>query len=211
MLAAADVVLDAHMIHVSQPLRITSRIRSVQYGASCAGAIAAGVLGGILSEEHLPGIAFLVCGMLMAVYHLNPFTQAALDLYVTGPLHLSDTVYGLNLAWISAGGLAATFFYGIFVTRLPVRVRTCRLLLSERRDRHGLRFTDGAVQPLCCTCHMVWRRTVRHVHHSTRANGRLSRLNPLRRGSDRSLLVYHPVSSLERLRSRIPGSLVKAA
>ncbi len=170
--AASDVILDAQMIDVSQPLGITSRIQSVQYGASYAGAIAAGVFGGILSEEHRTGVAFLVCGILMAVqwwvmfrwvrearvprkdmsaamplirksfrdtlrsrsfrsvaflmalYHLNPFTQATIYLYLTGPLQLDDAVYGESLAWISAGGFAATVLYGMFLTRLPIQVRT---------------------------------------------------------------------------------------
>jgi hypothetical protein len=175
--AATDVVLDAHMIDVSQPLGVIPRVQSVQYGAAYAGAILASVLGGILSEEHRTGAAFLFCGTLMAgqwwivfrwvwdtraagtaqpstlrsvrqsfvrttrspafvcvalllaVYHLNPFTPNLIYLYVTGPLGVDEAAYGNALACSSMGGLLATILYGAVAIRWPLGVRV-RFALS---------------------------------------------------------------------------------
>lgn len=61
-----DVVVDALMIETGQPLGITGRLQSVQWAAIHTGAILTGVIGGVLSEEHLQKAGFLLCGVLMA-------------------------------------------------------------------------------------------------------------------------------------------------
>jgi MFS family permease len=60
--ALADVVADALMIEKGQPLGLTGRLQSVQWGSLYAAGILTGVAGGILSERGLQQLGFLLAG-----------------------------------------------------------------------------------------------------------------------------------------------------
>jgi len=65
--ALADVVADALMVEKGQPLGLTGRLQSVQWGSLYAAGILTGVVGGILSERGLQQFGFLLAGFLSLV------------------------------------------------------------------------------------------------------------------------------------------------
>jgi MFS family permease len=65
-IAFADVVADALMVEVGQPLGLTGRLQALQWGSLYAATIAGGPLGGLLTERHWPRLGFLICGALCA-------------------------------------------------------------------------------------------------------------------------------------------------
>lgn len=60
--AFSDVVVDALMIEKGQPLGLTGRLQSVQWGAMYAATLLAGSLGGWMSHRNRQDLGFLICG-----------------------------------------------------------------------------------------------------------------------------------------------------
>jgi MFS family permease len=99
--------------------------------------------------------ASVTVAILLAIFHLNPFSQASIYLYLTGPLRLHNSVYGDSLAWGSAGGLVGTIAYGLLGTRLPLLVRAnigvlggvvsslAYLKLGGERDLYAISLVSG--------------------------------------------------------------------
>jgi len=131
--AATDVVLDARMLDVTKPLEMTARIQSVQYGAAYVGAMFAGVLGGRISESRHTEAAWMgmrqtiggslrqtirsrasvTAAILLAMFHLNPFTQASMFTAVWGSAH------GFH-AFTGCGAIATAACWAVF-PRVPWR------------------------------------------------------------------------------------------
>ncbi len=65
--AFTDVVADALMVEKGQPLGLTGRLQSVQWGALYTAGILTGVIGGFLSEHKLQQLGFIICGALTLV------------------------------------------------------------------------------------------------------------------------------------------------
>jgi predicted MFS family arabinose efflux permease len=61
--AFADVVADALMVERGQPLGLTGRLQSIQWGCLFAASILTGLVGGLLAEYHRQTFAFLICGL----------------------------------------------------------------------------------------------------------------------------------------------------
>jgi len=68
--ALADVVADALMVEKGQPLGLTGRLQSVQWGSLYAAGILTGVVGGSLSERSLQQLGFLIAGAFSLVSFL---------------------------------------------------------------------------------------------------------------------------------------------
>ena len=60
--AFSDVVADALMVEKGQPLGLTGRLQSIQWGSMYAATILAGSLGGWMSEHSRHELGFLICG-----------------------------------------------------------------------------------------------------------------------------------------------------
>ncbi|HRA90434.1 MAG TPA: MFS transporter, partial [Planctomycetaceae bacterium] len=60
--AFSDVVVDALMVEKGQPLGMTGRLQSIQWGSMYAATVLAGSLGGWLSENQRQELGFLICG-----------------------------------------------------------------------------------------------------------------------------------------------------
>ncbi len=69
-IAFSDVVIDAFMIEKGQPLGLTGRLQSIQWGSMYGATVLAGSLGGWLSQTHRQDLAFLICGTGAAVSFL---------------------------------------------------------------------------------------------------------------------------------------------
>jgi MFS family permease len=65
--AFTDVVADALMIEKGQPLGLTGRLQSIQWGALYSAGLITGVLGGWLSQTNHESWGFLICGSLTVV------------------------------------------------------------------------------------------------------------------------------------------------
>lgn len=65
--AFSDVVVDALMVEKGQPLGMTGRLQSIQWGAMYSATMLAGSLGGWLSEHQRQDLGFLICGIGSAV------------------------------------------------------------------------------------------------------------------------------------------------
>ncbi len=65
--AFKDVTTDAAMIEAGQPLGITGRIQSAQWGSIYGASLICGVLGGWISQNELQRLGFLICALLGAV------------------------------------------------------------------------------------------------------------------------------------------------
>lgn len=61
--AFSDVAIDALMVEWGQPLGLTGRFQSIQWGAMYAATVIVGVLGGYLTSRGSQHVAFLVCGI----------------------------------------------------------------------------------------------------------------------------------------------------
>lgn len=76
-IAFKDVATDATMIESGQPLGITGRLQSAQWGAMYAAGLLCGVGGGWLSQHGQQRLGFLVCALLgavalyIAVFHIE--------------------------------------------------------------------------------------------------------------------------------------------
>jgi len=76
-IAFNDVATDATMIEVGQPLGITGRLQSAQWGAIYGAALLCGVAGGWISQHGQQRLGFLVCALLgavalyIAIYHIR--------------------------------------------------------------------------------------------------------------------------------------------
>lgn len=66
-LAFSDVVIDALMVEVGQPQKMTGRLQSIQWAAIYSATILTGFLGGWLTEQHLQRLSFVICAMACAV------------------------------------------------------------------------------------------------------------------------------------------------
>jgi MFS family permease len=66
-IAFKDVATDATMIETGQPLGITGRLQSAQWGAMYAAGLLCGVAGGWISQHGQQRMGFLVCALLGAV------------------------------------------------------------------------------------------------------------------------------------------------
>jgi Na+/melibiose symporter-like transporter len=64
--AFSDVAIDALMVEWGQPLGMTGRFQSIQWGAMYGATLIVGVLGGYLSAHGSQPVAFLVCGIFAA-------------------------------------------------------------------------------------------------------------------------------------------------
>ncbi len=62
-IAFSDVVADALMVEKGQPLGLTGRLQSIQWGSMYAATVLAGSLGGWMSEHNRHGLGFLICGL----------------------------------------------------------------------------------------------------------------------------------------------------
>ena len=71
--AFSDVVVDALMIEKGQPLGMTGRLQSIQWGSMYAATVLAGSLGGWLSEHDRQDLGFLICGLGAAVTFCTAF------------------------------------------------------------------------------------------------------------------------------------------
>ncbi len=60
--AFSDVVIDALMVDTGQPLGLTGRFQSIQWGAIWGASILNGFIGGYLSQHGLQTTGFLICG-----------------------------------------------------------------------------------------------------------------------------------------------------
>ncbi len=60
--AFSDVVADALMVEKGQPLGLTGRLQSIQWGSMYAATMLAGSLGGWMSEHSRHELGFLICG-----------------------------------------------------------------------------------------------------------------------------------------------------
>jgi MFS family permease len=63
--AFADVVIDALMVEKGQPLGITGRLQSIQWGALYGATILTGTVGGQLTAAHRQDWGFLICAVAM--------------------------------------------------------------------------------------------------------------------------------------------------
>jgi len=66
-IAFKDVVTDATMVETGQPLGITGRLQSAQWGSIYAAGLLCGVAGGWISQYGFQRLGFLVCALLGAV------------------------------------------------------------------------------------------------------------------------------------------------
>jgi MFS family permease len=66
-IAFKDVATDATMIETGQPLGITGRLQSAQWGAMYAAGLLCGVAGGWISQHGQQRLGFLACALLGAV------------------------------------------------------------------------------------------------------------------------------------------------
>jgi len=66
-IAFKDVTTDATMIETGQPLGITGRLQSAQWGAMYAAGLLCGVAGGWISQHGQQRLGFLVCAILGVV------------------------------------------------------------------------------------------------------------------------------------------------
>lgn len=64
-LAFSDVVIDALMVEEGQPRGLTGWLQSVQWASIYAAMILTGVVGGALTQQGRPELAFAVCGAAM--------------------------------------------------------------------------------------------------------------------------------------------------
>jgi MFS family permease len=62
-IAFSDVVVDALMVEVGQPRRMTGRLQSIQWGSIYAAGILTGVVGGALSQWSMQQAGFLIAGV----------------------------------------------------------------------------------------------------------------------------------------------------
>ncbi len=58
---------------------------------------------------------------VVVLWHFNPFSNAVLYVYMTGPLELSESFYGLNVTVLGVGSLIGCFAYSAICRRLEVR------------------------------------------------------------------------------------------
>ncbi len=76
-IAFKDVTTDATMIETGQPLGITGRLQSAQWGAMYGAGLLSGVAGGWISQHGLQRLGFLVCALLgcvslyIAIFHIR--------------------------------------------------------------------------------------------------------------------------------------------
>jgi hypothetical protein len=63
-IAMTDVVVDGLAVETGQPLGITGRIQSVQWGALSIAQLLVGALGGYVAQHHLQRPMFIACGCL---------------------------------------------------------------------------------------------------------------------------------------------------
>ena len=61
--AFSDVVIDAVMVEKGQPLGLTGRLQSIQWGSMYAATVLAGSLGGWMTQHNRQSLGFLVCGV----------------------------------------------------------------------------------------------------------------------------------------------------
>jgi hypothetical protein len=61
-IAFTDVVVDALMISIGQPLGITARLQAAQWGSIYAAQVIMGLVGGLLAGASLLWAGFLICG-----------------------------------------------------------------------------------------------------------------------------------------------------
>ena len=66
-IALGDVIVDALMVEKGQPLGLTGRLQSIQWGAANAALLLTGVLGGYIAETKLQSLAFAICAALWMV------------------------------------------------------------------------------------------------------------------------------------------------
>lgn len=76
-IAFKDVATDAHMIETGQPLGLTGRLQSAQWGAMVAAGLLCGVAGGWISQHGQQRLGFLVGALLgcmalyIAIFHIH--------------------------------------------------------------------------------------------------------------------------------------------
>ncbi len=61
--AFSDVVIDALMVEKGQPLGLTGRLQSIQWGSMYAATVLAGSLGGWMTQHNRQDLGFLLCGL----------------------------------------------------------------------------------------------------------------------------------------------------
>lgn len=90
--AFSDVVIDALMVEWGQPLGMTGRFQSIQWGAMYGATLIVGVLGGYLSARGSQHVAFLICGGFAMVSFLLAF-------YMVQEREVPRRPTGAGLAW----------------------------------------------------------------------------------------------------------------
>jgi MFS family permease len=83
-IATKDVATDATMIETGQPLGITGRLQSAQWGAMYGAGLLCGVAGGWISQHGQQRLGFLICSILglvalyIAIFHIKEKPQPEL-------------------------------------------------------------------------------------------------------------------------------------
>ena len=91
-IAFSDVVADALMVEKGQPLGLTGRLQSIQWGSMYAATVLAGSLGGWMSEHNRHELGFLICGLGALVTFVATWIwiQDAAKLESTGSAEVSS-------------------------------------------------------------------------------------------------------------------------
>jgi MFS family permease len=92
------------------------RERDISSNAPQPRLTARALLGTLRSPRFAAMAAFLF------LWNLNPFSTTVLQLFMTGPLGLSDQFYGNSVAVLAVGSLAACLAYTGYCRRVPMRL-----------------------------------------------------------------------------------------
>ncbi len=103
-IAFGDVLVDALMVEIGQPLGLTGRLQSVQWTAVNVALLLTGVVGGYLSGVQRQDVALLLCAILWAVSFVLAY-QYAND-SPSAPIGRRETFVALREA-LARPGLAA--------------------------------------------------------------------------------------------------------
>jgi len=138
--ALADVVADALMVEKGQPLGLTGRLQSVQWGSLYAAGVLTGIVGGMLSERGLQRVGFLLAG----AFSLLSFMIAWRVLEREPPLHATAGQSRETLR-LTLGALRNGYFVPIalFLILLNFNPFSADVLYVHLTD--SLSFSDGFV------------------------------------------------------------------
>jgi MFS family permease len=104
-IAFGDVLVDALMVEVGQPLGLTGRLQSVQWTAVNIALLLTGVVGGYLSSVQRQDFALLLCALLWAMSFALAYRYAS-DSRAAQPINRGATLAALRKALASPGLVA---------------------------------------------------------------------------------------------------------